>query len=209
MGTDDIDFVILWVDGSDPEWQAEYNKYAPLEDKRYNAVGERYRDWGLLRFWFRAVEKYASWVRKIHFVTCGQVPEWLNLNHPKMHFVRHEDYMPSRYLPTFSANPIELNIHRIEELSEQFVYFNDDMYLSAPVLPSDFFINGLPRDFGIRNYPQRFEFGHIVLNDINLINKHLHFYDLYRNNLWKWYNYRYGVSCLGIYCLFHTRTLQE
>ena len=55
----DIDFVIPWVDGSDPEWVDNYNRYAHLEDKRYNVAGERYRDWGLLRFWFRAVEKYA------------------------------------------------------------------------------------------------------------------------------------------------------
>lgn len=189
----DIDFVLPWVDGSDPEWVDNYNRYAHLEDKRYNVAGERYRDWGLLRFWFRAVEKYAPWVRTIHFVTCGQVPSWLNLEHPKLHFVKHEDYMPSRYLPTFGANPIELNFHRIDGLAEHFVYFNDDMYLTAPVRPSDFFIHGLPREVAVRNHPSLYEFGHIVLNDINLINRNLDFHTLYRKNLWKWYNYRYGV----------------
>ena len=32
---------------------------------------ERYRDWDLLRYWFRGVERFAPWVRRIHFVTWG------------------------------------------------------------------------------------------------------------------------------------------
>ena len=189
----DIDFVIPWVDGSDPIWLNTYNHFAHLEDKRYNATGERFRDWGLLRFWFRAVEKYAPWVRTIHFVTCGQIPSWLNTTHPKLHLVDHDQYLPSRYLPTFSSDTIDLNFHRIDGLSEHFVYFNDDMFLSAPVQPSDFFIHNLPREMSVRNHPPRYELGHVVLNDINLINRNLDFHSGYRKNLWKWYNYRYGL----------------
>ena len=192
----DIDFVIPWVDGADPVWADSYRQYAHLEDKRFNVSGERFRDWGLLRFWFRAVAKYAPWVRTIHFVSCGQVPTWLNKEHPQLHLVKHEDYLPARFLPTFCANPIELSFHRIEGLSEHFVYFNDDMFLSAPVQPSDFFKNGLPRETAIRSHLLPSEFGHIVLNDINLINKYLDFYSLYRKNLRKWFNARYGLQGL-------------
>lgn len=69
-----IDFVIPWVDGQDPTWRDEKSRYAPegLVDD-----GEaRYRDWGLLPYWFRGVEKYAPWVRKIHFVTWGHLRRW-------------------------------------------------------------------------------------------------------------------------------------
>ncbi len=46
-----IDFVIPWVDGSDPEWIAEFNKYAPKEKRRKTDASEqRYRDYGLLRY---------------------------------------------------------------------------------------------------------------------------------------------------------------
>lgn len=196
MDTDEIDFVIAWVDGADPAWRATYDRFCAQEDKTFNKNGERFRDWGLLRFWFRGVEKYAPWVRRIHFVTCGHVPQWLDINHPKIHFVKHSDYLPSRYLPTFSANPIEINLHRIDGLAEQFVFFNDDIFLSAPVDPTVFFKKGLPRDRGIRNYPARYDIGHIDLNDINLINRRLDFWPLYRKNLWKWYNYRYGAQML-------------
>ena len=53
----DIDFVIAWVDGADPAWQAERSRFAPPSA---DAGGEhRYRDHGLLPCWFRAVETFA------------------------------------------------------------------------------------------------------------------------------------------------------
>ena len=49
-----IDFVIAWVDGSDPAWQAEKAQYrgGPVAD----ASAVRYREWDTLRYWFRGVE---------------------------------------------------------------------------------------------------------------------------------------------------------
>lgn len=46
-----IDIVIPWVDGNDPEWQREKEKYETnLEgDKRIN----RFRDWENLQYVFR------------------------------------------------------------------------------------------------------------------------------------------------------------
>ena len=84
-----IDFVILWVDGNDPAWREEKEKYSPktpLADRE-----ERYRDWGFLPYLFRSIEKFAPWFRTIHFVTWGHLPKWLNVNHEKLHIVRHED----------------------------------------------------------------------------------------------------------------------
>ena len=131
-----IDFVIPWVDGADPQWRRERHRFS--RDPR-DMEECRFRDWEILRYWLRAVEAYAPWVHAVHFVTCGQVPPWLNLHHPTLHFVCHRDYIPESYLPTFSSHTIELNFHRIPGLSEHFVYFNDDMLLNAPVEPEDFF----------------------------------------------------------------------
>ena len=140
-----IDFVIIWVDGGDPEWQAEKSKYQS-DTENTDTRSIRYRDWDNLQYWFRAVEKYAPWVNKIHFVTWGHLPSWLDTTNPKLNIVNHKDYIPPEYLPTFSSHTIELNLHRIEGLAEQFVYFNDDMFLNKPVRPDDFFKNGLPCD---------------------------------------------------------------
>lgn len=138
-----IDFVVPWVDGSDPEWIKLKAQYSG-QTLTGNEV-ERFRDWDQLKYWFRGVEKFAPWVNKIHFITCGHVPSWLNLEHPKLHWVKHEDYIPAEYLPVFSSHPIELNMHRIEGLSEKFVYFNDDFFLINHVKPTDFFRGGIPR----------------------------------------------------------------
>ena len=192
----DIDFVITWVDGDDPVWRQEYERYATKEDKSCNNNGARYRDWGVLRYWFRTVELYAPWVRTIHLVTCGHFPDWLNVDNPRLNLVKHQDFIPKQYLPTFSANPIELNLHRIEGLSERFVFFNDDMMVVSPVKPSDFFVRGLPRDVAVRNIPMLYQIGHINLNDINIINREFDFYSQFKKNIWKWLNYRYGIHCL-------------
>ena len=118
MNNFDIDIVVLWVDGSDPEWIKTFNQYAPKDKQKGIDINhERYRDNGLFKFWFRGIEKNAPWVRKIHFVTSGQQPEWLNINHPKLNWVKHEDYIPKEYLPTFSSHPIELFINRIPDYS--------------------------------------------------------------------------------------------
>ena len=95
----DIDFVIPWVDGNDPEWQKEKNLYDE-SNKTGDSTIVRYRSWDNLQYWFRAVEKFAPWVRKVYFVTCGQKPEWLNAECSKLVLVDHKDYMPEEALPT-------------------------------------------------------------------------------------------------------------
>ena len=144
MGSFPIDFVIPWVDGADPVWQEEKRKYSGEDTASSDSRDSRYRDWDLLRYWFRGVEQCAPWVNRIYFVTNGQLPDWLNPGAEKLVHVKHADYMPEEYLPTFSSHPIELNLHRISDLSEHFVYFNDDFFLLRPVEPEFFFRDGLP-----------------------------------------------------------------
>ncbi len=149
MEHETIDFVIAWVDGNDKQWLAEKAEYSPsaMAD---SATPVRFRDWDNLQYWFRGIEKFAPWVNKIHFITWGHLPEWLNTNHPKLHIVNHKDYIPEKYLPTFNSHTIELNMHRINGLAEHFVYFNDDMFITKPTQTTDFFRNGKPCDtFGL------------------------------------------------------------
>lgn len=181
-----IDFVILWVDGNDPQWRKKKMEYTGVEEAEGNTAA-RYRDWDTLKYWFRGVEKYAPWVRNVYFVTDNQKPEWLNLDHPKLRWVKHTDFIPEEYLPTFSAHPIEWNLHRIEELSEHFVYFNDDVFLISETEKSDFFRNGLPCDYPILGplYPHGF-FSYILFNNINLLNRHFSLRKSIQNNPLKW-----------------------
>ena len=192
MIEEQIDIVVEWVDGNDPEWQKEYKKYRP--DTVFDA--KRYRDWGLLRYWFRGVEQFAPWVNKVFFVTCGQLPEWLNLEHPKLVHIKHEDYIPKQYLPTFNSSAIELFINRIPGLSEKFLFFNDDFYLTAPVMPERFFQNGLPCDMPIEGGYEALHngFHQIFFNNIAFVNEHFSKREVIKHNPQKWFNYKYGVK---------------
>ena len=199
MTKDPIDFVIPWVDGSDPAWKAVHDQYTA--DSSSDNSEARYREWDLFRYWFRAVERYAPWVRTIHFVTFGHVPSWLNLNHPKLHIVNHKDYIPEEYLPTFSSHTIELNLHRIPGLSEHFVYFNDDVYLTAAMKPEDFFQNGKPVDtavFGvIKNSDTTNYMPYIMLNMMGIINERFPKRDMLRKNFFKWITWKNGKGVLN------------
>lgn len=199
----DIDFVIPWVDGSDPKWQQKKANYlgTPEMDDRV----QRYRDWGLMKFWFRGVENYAPWVRYIWFICDQEPPAWLNTDHPKIRIVRHEDYIPEQYLPVFSANPIELNIHRIRGLSEQFVYFNDDMFIIAPIKETDFFRNNYPKDCALLNPIPTTDLKKdngcqkiftIHLNNAEYANRDYDFHKVIKQHWIKWFNIRYGKSML-------------
>ena len=183
----DIDVVILWVDGSDPAWLAQKQEYLPPAAADSNSAN-RYRDWGILPYWFRAIETFAPWVRKIHFVTWGHVPGFLNLDAPKLHVVRHDEFIPAEYLPTFSSHTIEMNIHRIPGLAEHFVYFNDDMFLTHPVEPEDFFQDGLPRDVFALDaiYCATGSAGSYNCADMEIINDHFDKRTQFRKHWRKW-----------------------
>lgn len=190
-----IDFVVEWVDGSDPEWVRNRNKYYSANNERaVDNSNIRYRDWGFLKYWFRSIEKNAPWVNKIFFVTCGQKPEWLNENNPKLKLVNHSDYIESQYLPLFNSSAIELSLHKIPELSEHFVFFNDDFFLNSSVKKSDFFTEkGIPMDSGVLSpeLPVENSVTHIATNDVQLINKYFSRKDVI-SHLPKFLNAKYG-----------------
>lgn len=170
-----IDFVVTWVDNNDSQWRISKDYYAEQYGVNIEMNSEaRYRDWELMKYWFRSVEIHAPWVNKVYFITEGHIPEWLDLDCDKLVHVKHSDYIDPKYLPTFNSNVIELNMHNIESLSENFVSFNDDMFLNSNVLPSDFFVNGQPKDSGIFSpivpYPNTI--APIVLNNLLIINKY-------------------------------------
>lgn len=168
----EIDLVCPWLDEKDPAWQQERNQYASPE--LYNSEC-MFREWELMRYWFRGVERALPWIRKVHFVTWGHLPPWLNTEHPKLNIVRHEEFIPKAYLPTFNSIVISVNIHRIPGLAEQFIYTNDDFYFLDRVTPEEYFQNGLPCDqLHIKPITEvcTDNFGYILWNNISCLNEH-------------------------------------
>lgn len=181
-----VDFVVTWVDGSDHDWLNKKAQYTG-DVVSTTDTNARYRDWDTLKYWFRGVEKFAPWVNNIYFVTDGQKPQWLNIDHPKLKWVKHSDFIPKEYLPTFNSNAIELNFHRIEGLTENFVYFCDDVFLVSDTTQEDFFKDNLPRDRAVFEplIPQG-DFQYIAFNNMQLLNRHFTACDSFSAHRSKW-----------------------
>ena len=201
----DIDFVVTWVDMDDPDWQTEFSKYSTdKKNTTKNGISKaRFRDHGFLRYWFRGIEKFAPWVRKVHFVTSGQRPEWLDTGNPKIHLVDHKDFIPSQFLPTYNSVVIERYMHLIPGLAEHFVYFNDDFYIINKVSPERFFQNGLPCDIAVfQPNPSWSQWYVRIKNNIRLINRHFDKREVMRRWHDKWFCKSYGMRARWNYLLW-------
>lgn len=126
-----VDVVYTWVNGTDPEHKALLKKYGKSWDGGY-------REYGVLKYSIRTVEKYMPWARNIVIVTNGQVPTWANTSSPRLRIVTHKEIFPNAEadLPTFNSNAIEAHLHNIPGLAPCYLYLNDDMFLGAPI-PKD------------------------------------------------------------------------
>lgn len=199
-----IDMVILWVDGNDKEWLKEKNKYLKIDG---DASENRFRDCDNLQYVFRGIDKYAPWVNKIFFITWGHIPKWLDTSNEKIVVVKHEEFIPKEYLPTFNSNVIELNLHRIEELSEKFILLNDDFFILKETKPTDFFIDGKPTDVYAENIQSPYCYNNIYYftksNVIAIINKYFNKKKTIIKNFTKMINWRYKnlnfrtLKCMG------------
>lgn len=199
----EIDFILTWVNMDDPNWLAEFEKYSGKQKNEKNGVSKaRFRDYGFLKFWFRGVEKFTPWVRKIHFVTSGQEPDWLDTSNPKINIVRHKDFIPVEFLPTYNSVVIERYMHLIPGLAEHFVYFNDDFFVIRPVSPDRFFRNGLPCDIATFHYnPSWSQWYKRIKNNIRIINRHFDKKKVFEEFHDKWFDKSYGSRARWNYIL--------
>lgn len=190
-----IDIVLPWVDGSDPSWLNIKKEFSPQSKGDDDPI--RYRDFENLKYIFRGIELYMPWVRTIHFITWGHIPDFLNTEHPKINIVRHEEFIPKAYLPTFSSHTIELNLHRIEELAEHFIYFNDDTFIMKHLDPEFFFKDGLPCDQATFDYITSDKgriFPHILLNNTDILNQEFNKKTVLKENRNKWFTFDYSLK---------------
>jgi hypothetical protein len=153
LGTDvtfPVDAVYTWVNNRDPKWQRLWTAAvgAPPKSQRDDSKSiDRYMNRDELRYSLRSIAYNAPWLRKIFVVTNCSRPDWLQ-DHPKLVWVDHEEIISDRCLPTFSSHAIESRLQHIPDLTNHFLYFNDDMFLLRPTTPDEFFHgNGLSKAF--------------------------------------------------------------
>ena len=143
-----IDIVVPFYNDSDNSWKnIMYNYMAKENSNDRQVIGdERYRHWECFKYWFRCVEKNCKWVNKVFLLVANktQVPKWLNTKNPKLRIVLHEEFIPKELLPTFNTFTIEVFINKIKDLSDNYVYCNDDFYFLNYTNAEMFFINDIP-----------------------------------------------------------------
>ena len=132
-----MDIVITYVDGNDPVWKKDYEKYTEVP-----VMEKRFRDWGTLKYLLRGIEVNMPFIRNVFLVVShpSQVPEWVDQSN--LRIVLHRDIIPSEHLPAFNSTLIEMHLHRIEGLDEEYLYFNDDLFPLKECRPEDFFREG-------------------------------------------------------------------
>lgn len=201
-----IDIVYLWVDGNDPIWQKKKKDQAKKVGKIIPESNSdaRFSDNNELKFSLRSIEKFATWINQIYIITDNQVPVWLNTGSPKINVVDLTEIMPSNFLPSFNSCAIENHIHKIKNLSEHFIYFNDDMFLGNFTTQDYFFTEeGKPRifiselfpipnkklyDINLRNPEKRNTYQNTLVNARKLI------FDRYRKKTY--INFRHSIKSL-------------
>lgn len=140
-----IDIVYLWCDGNESAFRERKNLYiqnAVVNDK--SAGERRYVDNDELKYSLRSLEMYAPWINHVYIVTDRQVPQWLNTDYDKVTIVDHSEIMPQEIIPVFNSVIIEYFLPFIPNLSEKFLYANDDMFFGSAISPDYFFHQNRP-----------------------------------------------------------------
>lgn len=149
---DPIDAVVTWVNGSSQSHQRKRLSYMaqakdPLHENAINP--HRWACNDEILYCLQSIENHAPWVRKIWIVIDEETPNLQSLSsnlRSKIEFVFHHEIFDEfvEALPTFNSLAIESMLWRIQGLSERFLYFNDDVFLAAPLAPSDVFRGSSP-----------------------------------------------------------------
>jgi glycosyltransferase involved in cell wall biosynthesis len=162
-----IDAVYTWVNGGDVAWLERKNavmRALGMETEDSATSAARFRNRDELRYSLRSIDMFAPWIRTIHLVTDQQVPEWLDLSHPRIRVVDHREiFADPSVLPTYNSHAIESQLHHIDGLAEHFLYFNDDVFIGRVLQPGMFFHgNGVAKYF---MSPTTVPMGHVTAED--------------------------------------------
>lgn len=142
MSNEIYDLVVPFVDNNEPVWQQnflDFCRYTGNYKKMGSMRSGRYQDdIRLIEYLLKLVNKNMPWIRTIHLLLSNkeQAPKHLPKN-VQVHL--HYQFIPHKYLPTFNSTTIEMFLGLIPNLSERFIYANDDMLPLKELKPSDFF----------------------------------------------------------------------
>ena len=138
----DIDIVYTYVSYRDKKWQEKYLQYSTdKKNVRYYSLNE-------LELSVKHTIKYCKFVRNIYIITDNQIPYWYtNDIYKNVFIIDHKTIFDEDCIyPNYNSNTIECYIDNIPNLSEIFLYLNDDFFIN--IKKSDLFNNnGIPYSF--------------------------------------------------------------
>lgn len=161
--------VLLPNDG----WYEEYKKY------NKNEHPGRIRDMGTFKYVLRSIAKNMPWINRIFIILFDktQIPDWLNTDCPKIKVLCHKDILPPERLPNFSSVQVDMRLSFIDELSDNFIFINDDMFFNKPIKETDYFRDGkpvhIPSMKQVNNYNNltKAQWGKIEFNNYDFLNR--------------------------------------
>ena len=136
-----IDAVITWVDGSEPNYKLKLEEN--LKNKKI--INRQYTQANEIDFCVASIIKFAPFIRKIFIVTDNQKPNLNEVGHlvslNKVEIIDHKEIFRDNIdsLPTFNIRLIDALLFKIKNLSNKFIYFNDDMFLIKETSKEEWF----------------------------------------------------------------------
>lgn len=142
-----IDYVFPYVDPNDKIWERNYYYFSSEGCNKNVKETARFRDFSLIKYIFRSIDEYASFIGNVFLIVASKSQkdrmEWLELSYPRLKVITHDQFIPEEYLPTFNSNTIEMFLPFLPDLSEHFIYGNDDIIFLNKTEWTDFFnLNG-------------------------------------------------------------------
>jgi hypothetical protein len=138
-----VDLVYTYVEGDSAhaEQRMRYRSVSENVQGTTKDDSTRYCNVGEIRYGVRSALRHMPWIRHILIVTDSQKPPVDShlLDSGRVRIVNHREFIPETYLPTFNSIAIESFLHRIDGLSDIYLYDNDDSFHFAAVPESAFF----------------------------------------------------------------------
>lgn len=137
-----IDFVIPFVNNNDLVWRKNYVDFCiknRLQEKIVDMLGNRFGGIIFIYNQIKLVNKNMPWINKIYLLLSNKEQVNHELLPSNVVCVYHKEFIPCQFLPTFNSTTIEMFLWNIPNLSERFIYANDDMLPTDKLEPKDFF----------------------------------------------------------------------
>nr|QFG74072.1 MAG: stealth protein [Megaviridae environmental sample] len=124
---------VVWM------WAGETHKYKEQLDK-YNlyACKNSYRDNKEIYYSVKSfIQRFHTHKGKLYIVTPNQIPP-LGEFMDRITIINQDDIIPKQAIPCFNSMLIECYLHMIPNITETFLYINDDCFITDTITIDDF-----------------------------------------------------------------------